>query len=308
MTRGVLLALLLPLLLTAWAAVALRRTARQQRLARRLDELRFGRTSPSQIGRSTALRVLGAVSGFGHFVTASGVLSRTALLGIRRQLVAAGLRHETAVGVFVGAKIIFAIALPAVVLAVRPGLMAGGGTARLWPVALAVIGLLLPDWLLRWRRARFRAALERALPDMLDMLVMCTEAGLGLEPALARVGSKVAVIHPVMGAELTLTSHELRIMSDTRAAFVNLGERSGVIGLRRLASTLIQTLHYGTPLGPGLRGLAQEMRLEMLTRFEERAGRLPALLTLVMVLFILPSLFMVVGGPAILQVKRQFGG
>jgi tight adherence protein C len=122
------------------------------------------------------------------------------------------------------------------------------------------------------------------------------------------VGDRIAEIHPVMGTELTLTSNELRIMSDARTAFANLGERSGVIGLRRLASTLIQTLQYGTPLGPSLRGLAHELRGEMLTRFEERAGRLPALLTLVMVLFILPSLFVVVGGPAILQVSKQFGG
>ena len=303
-----LLTLMSPLLIAGLAALALRHASRQTRIEKRLQDVRFGRQERHAASGNVAGRMLDGVSRFGHIVASSGLLSGKALHGIRVQLVSAGLRHDNAVGFFLGAKIILAISLPVIATAAMPSLMASGGKMRLLLVGVAVLGLLLPEWLLRWRKKRYHAALERALPDMLDMLVMCTESGLSLEPALSRVGNEVTVIHPMMGAELTLTSIELHIMSDARIAFTNLGERSGLVGLRRLASTLIQTLQYGTPLGPSLRGLANEMRLEMLTRFEERAGRLPALLTVVMILFILPSLFMVVGGPAIVQVVKQFGG
>ena len=174
-------------------------------------------------------------------------------------------------------------------------------------VGSAIVGLLLPEWILRFLQKRYIGAIEAGLPDMLDMLVMCTESGLSLEPALVRVCQEIGPIHPAMAQELRLTTGELHILTDTRMAFTNLGERSGVRGLKRLSSTLIQTLQYGTPLGPSLRSLTGEMRQEMLTKFEERAGRLPALLTLVMIVFILPSLFLTIGGPAIIQVLRQFG-
>ena len=300
----ILLAFLLMAGVSAWA---LRRTSRQARIDKRLLDLRVGRRAQHEATGNLGIRVLDGVSRFGHVVAASGVLSGKALQGIRAQLMAAGLRHDNAVGFFLGAKIILAISLPLLAVAAMPSLIASGGNMRFLLFGLAVIGLLLPDWLLRFQKKRHHAALERALPDMLDMLVMCTESGLSLEPALARVGTEVTVIHPVMGAELMLTSNELHITSDTRIAFTNLGERSGLTGLRRLASTLIQTVQYGTPLGPSLRGLANEMRIEMLTRFEERAGRLPALLTVVMILFILPSLFLVIGGPAIVQISKQIG-
>lgn len=302
-----MLTLLAPLLMAGLAAWALRRTNRQARVEKRLQDVRFGRQVRPATAGNIAGHVLDGVSRFGHVVASSGLLSGKALQGIRGQLASAGLRHDNAVGFFLGAKIILAISLPLLAVAAMPSLIASGSKMRLLLFGAAVFGLLLPEWLLRWKKKRYHAALERALPDMLDMLVMCTESGLSLEPALARVGSEVTVIHPVMGAELMLTSNELHIMSESRIAFTNLGERSGLAGLRRLASTLIQTLQYGTPLGPSLRGLANEMRLEMLTRFEERAGRLPALLTVVMILFILPSLFMVIGGPAILQVTKQLG-
>ncbi len=200
------------LLIAAISGLALRRTARQDRITRRLSELRAGRQTSTAEAGNVSGRILDGISRFGHVVAASGVLSGKALTGIRAQLSAAGWRHSNAVGFFVGAKIILAITLPLLGAAIMPSLLvAGGSKTTLVVVALAVVGLLLPDWLLGWRRKRYHAALERGLPDMLDMLVMCTESGLSLEPALARVGNEIAVIHPVMGAELTLTSNEMHI-------------------------------------------------------------------------------------------------
>jgi tight adherence protein C len=171
-----------------------------------------------------------------------------------------------------------------------------------------VIGLLGPDWTIRWLRGRHLAAVENGLPDALDMLVICAEAGLPLEPAIARVGREIRPAHPAVSVEFLQTASEMRIVSDHRLILTQLGTRTGLAGCKRLATTLVQTLQYGTPLVDALRVLAAEMRTELLTRFEARAARLPVLLTLPMIVFILPCVFLVVGGPAIIQVIRVFKG
>ena len=94
-------------------------------------------------------------------------------------------------------------------------------------------------------------------------------------------------------------------MTDRRAAILNMGARTGLESLKRLGATLVQTMQYGTPLSQALRTLSAEMRTEMLTRFEERAARLPVLLTVPMIVFILPTVFAVVGGPAMLRVMAS---
>ena len=132
--------------------------------------------------------------------------------------------------------------------------------------------------------------------------MICSEAGLALEAALERVGVEVRQVHPAVADEMLHTTQELRVNSDRRVALTNMGTRTGVENLRRLAGTLAQTLQYGTPLSQALRVLSTEMRAESLTAFETRAGRLPVLMTLPMILFILPCVFMVVGGPAMVQV------
>ena len=275
-------AMVLPLLLAAGLALLLRRAERLDVTTRRLQGVMLGRRANQSAANAFPARLLLGIAGFGRAIAGSGVLSGKALDGIRKQLAGAGVRGSNAVGLFLGTKIILAVTFP-VLLAATVDVHVSGLMHKMLIVAAAVFGLLLPEF----------------------MLVMCTESGLSLEPALTRVCSEIASIHPVMARELALTTGELHIMTEPRAAFTNLGERSGLRGLTRLASTLTQTLQYGTPLAPALRSLTTEMRQDMLTRFEERAGRLPSLLTVVMILFILPSLFMIVGGPAVLQVMQQ---
>ncbi|MDR3522893.1 MAG: type II secretion system F family protein [Acetobacteraceae bacterium] len=297
-------AMVLPLLLAAGLALLLRRAERLDVTTRRLQGVMLGRRANQSAANAFPARLLLGIAGFGRAIAGSGVLSGKALDGIRKQLAGAGVRGSNAVGLFLGTKIILAVTFP-VLLAATVDVHVSGLMHKMLIVAAAVFGLLLPEFILKSMRKRYLAALESGVPDMLDMLVMCTESGLSLEPALTRVCSEIASIHPVMARELALTTGELHIMTEPRAAFTNLGERSGLRGLTRLASTLTQTLQYGTPLAPALRSLTTEMRQDMLTRFEERAGRLPSLLTVVMILFILPSLFMIVGGPAVLQVMQQ---
>ena len=294
----------LPLLLAVALAVLLRRAENRDVTTRRLQGVMLGRRADQSAANAFPTRLLLGIAGFGRAIAGSGVLSGKALDGIRKQLASSGVRSSNAVGLFLGTKIILAVTFP-MLLAATVDVHGSGAMHKILIVAAAVFGLLLPEFILKSIRKRYLAALESGVPDMLDMLVMCTESGLSLEPALARVCSEIAAIHPVIARELALTTGELQIMTEPRAAFTNLGERSGLRGLTRLASTLTQTLQYGTHLAPALRGLTAEMRQDMLTRFEERAGRLPSLLTVVMILFILPSLFMVVGGPAALQVMQQ---
>ncbi len=160
--------------------------------------------------------------------------------------------------------------------------------------------------MVRRLRNRYVKKVEASLPDALDMLLICTQAGLPLEPALMRVAQEIQGAHPQIGWELEQTVNELQVNSASRVALTNLGERTGLKSMKRLTTTLIQTMQYGTPLGEALRVLASEMRQETLIRFEEKAARLPVLLTLPMVAFVLPCIFVVVAGPAAIKLMAAF--
>jgi tight adherence protein C len=207
-------------------------------------------------------------------------------------------------GIFVGAKVILLVGIPLIGFIAEQQLNISSMPRVAILVVCAIIGLLGPDMLLRRVRKAHLAALERGLPDALDMLVICAEAGLALEAGIDRVATEIAPAHPAVARELSLTATELRILADRRVALTNMGVRTGLNTLQRLGSTLVQTLQYGTPLGQVLRSLATEMRYEMQMRFEAQAARLPVLLTLPMIVFILPCIFIVVGGPAGLSVQR----
>jgi tight adherence protein C len=170
------------------------------------------------------------------------------------------------------------------------------------PLAAGVAGLLLPDIVVRHRRKKYIARVERGLPDALDLLVICAQAGLGLTAAIVRVAEEMQQGSEAIGLELALTANELQLIADSRSALLNMGTRTGIDGLVRLGTTLVQSMQYGTPLSDSMRLLSAEMRQETLTRYEAKAGRLGVLLSLPMIVFILPCLFLVVGGPAAVQV------
>jgi len=299
-TRALALQLLLSLLLFSLVAatVVLPRLRRAAVLAERLRAL-GGRPGTVRPGRHALAGMLRRIGGG---VLSSGVLGAEALADLRRSVVAAGFRSPAAVAVFVGAKASLFLLLPMLVWATTHG----ADNRPLMVAAAAVAGLMGPDFALRSVRARHLKAVSRGLPDALDLLVICAEAGLPLEAAVDRVATETEGSSPAVSAELSLTATELRILSDRRTALLNMGARTGLESLKRLGSTLAQTLQYGTPLTQALRVLAAELRHEALMGFEARAARLPALLTLPTILFILPCLFLVVGGPAALRVIDLF--
>ena len=186
--------------------------------------------------------------------------------------------------------------LPALIWVTLQHFGISGIMVTLLPAASGVIGLLAPDWLIGQQRKRYLARIETGLPDALDMLVICAQAGLGLGPAIIRIAAEMQNSYREIAAELEKTANELQVMSDSRIAIINLGTRTGLDSLKRLSTTPAQTLRYGTPLWDALRVLSAEMRQEMLTRFEARAARLPVLLTMPTVIFIMPCVFLIAGG------------
>jgi tight adherence protein C len=208
--------------------------------------------------------------------------------------------------IFVGAKIACLLLLPA--LTYLTSVLLSYSTMRQMVLTLVslVVAMMLPNWVISAIRRPYQQALRRGIPDALDLLVVCAEAGLGLESAVERVAQEMRRSNRPVSVEFALLNHEMRIFPDRKIALTNLSERSGQPAFKRLAGTIGQTLKYGTPLGQGLRSLASEMRNERMIQFEERAGKLPALLVLPMTGFILPCLFIILMGRPATQIMALF--
>jgi tight adherence protein C len=163
-----------------------------------------------------------------------------------------------------------------------------------------IFGIMGPEWILAIFRRRHAAALERGTPDALDLLVACSEAGMGLESALERVSHEMQRSNPVTSNVLTNFLNDLRILT-RRDAFANLNARSGGEGMRRFGTMLGQSLQYGTPLGDALRAVADELRRDRMNKLEEKAVKLPAKLIFPLIFFIMPSLYIVLLGTSFMR-------
>jgi tight adherence protein C len=155
-----------------------------------------------------------------------------------------------------------------------------------------------PDTWVKNQTQKRSDAIRKGLPDALDLLVICSEAGLTVEAGFNRVARELGAAYPELGDELTLTAIELGFLQDRRTALDNLAKRVDLQSVRAVVTTLIQTEKYGTPLAASLRVLSAEFRNERMMRAEEKAARLPAVMTVPLILFILPTLFIVLIGPA----------
>jgi tight adherence protein C len=168
----------------------------------------------------------------------------------------------------------------------------------IWPVLGAYMGMKLPGiYVGRKRKKRF-GSIQRALPDVLDLMTICAEAGLSLAAMLERVSRELAISYPETAEELSMTSIEMGFLPDRNKALSNLAERCSLPEVRGIVSVLIQTEKYGTPIAQALRVLSAEFRQSRMLRAEQKAARLPALMTIPMICFILPTLFIVIISPA----------
>jgi tight adherence protein C len=166
------------------------------------------------------------------------------------------------------------------------------------------IGIIAPRLILSALSRRFNAAVRRGAPDAIDLLVVCSEAGMGLESALERVAEEMTRSNPAMARVLSTLLDDLRILPNRRDAFEKLAATSE--GLRRFGTMINQSLQYGTPLSQALRAIAEELRRESIIKLEERAHKLGAHLTAPMVVFMLPAMFVVIGGSSYLRLIGAF--
>ena len=171
-----------------------------------------------------------------------------------------------------------------------------------------IIGWWFPEVLLSRLAARRQVRLDLGVPDALDLLVICAEAGLGLDQAIEQVSRDLRLSNREVAEEFAATAAEMRVLADRSKALDNLARRAGLSSLRSIVATLNQTIKFGTPLTASLRVFAAEMRAERLAQFEERATRLPVLLTIPLMMFILPALIIVVGTPLGLRIMDMLGG
>jgi tight adherence protein C len=182
-----------------------------------------------------------------------------------------------------------------------------GGVRRYATVAgLLVTSYKAPDIWLKNKVTKRSHAIRKGLPDALDLLVICAEAGLTVDAAFGRVSRELGKAYPELGDEFGLTAIELGFLNERRQAFENLAHRVDLEAVRGVVTTMIQTEKYGTPLASALRVLSAEFRNERMMRAEEKAARLPAIMTVPLILFILPTLFVVILGPAACAISDNF--
>jgi tight adherence protein C len=171
-------------------------------------------------------------------------------------------------------------------------------------VAAACLGYYFPALYVTNRVTKRQKAIRRAWPDALDLLLICVEAGMGVESAFRKVADEIGLQSPVLGEELSLTTAELAYLPDRRTAYENLALRTGVYSVKSVVTSLIQAEKCGTPVGESLRVLAQESRDMRMSEAEKKAAGLGPKLTIPMILFFLPVLFAVIITPAAIQIAN----
>ncbi len=178
---------------------------------------------------------------------------------------------------------------------------------RYMTVAATLVGAYkAPDIWLKNKITKRSKSVRKGLPDALDLLVICAEAGLTVDAAFNRVARELGKAYPELGDEFGLTAIELGFLNERRQAFENFATRVDLEAVRGVVTTMIQTEKYGTPLASALRVLSSEFRNERMMRAEEKAARLPAIMTVPLILFILPVLFIVILGPAACSIADAF--
>jgi tight adherence protein C len=222
----------------------------------------------------------------------------------------AGLHRKSDPTVFWGVKALLTISLPiGFFLSQSDSLdLASINSLLFFCLSLAVLGFYIPDILLRVKIARRKAKIMEALPDALDLLVICVEAGMGLDSAIQRVGEEIRLRCGVLSDEFKLLNQEVRMGESRQAALRNLARRADLEAVNSLVSLLIQTERFGTSLARALRVYADSFRTQRFQRAEEMAAKLPVKLMFPLILFIFPALFIAILGPAVLRVLELFPG
>jgi tight adherence protein C len=227
---------------------------------------------------------------------------------LRHRLKAAGFRSEKHLMTFMAFRVI----LPPVMLIVGLVYMFVIGNFEL-PVAIkivtalavGVLGFYLPSLFIENTAQKRRQSVEQSFPDALDMLLICVQSGMSVEAAFGKVAREVTVQSMELAEELSLTTAELSYLPDRRTAYENLAKRTGLEGVKAVCTALVQAERYGTPVGQALRVMAKENRDIRMSKAEQKAAALPPKLTVPMIIFFLPVLFIAIIGPACINVFQM---
>jgi tight adherence protein C len=223
---------------------------------------------------------------------------------IRVKLLNAGFRQESAVAVYYGVKVISLLVV--LILAIPCLVMKFGMTQRaaMFAVCLGGLGFYLPDIFVNKRKKRRAESIFLSLPDALDLMVVCVEAGLGLDSAMRRVSSELARSSPVLCEEFAIANFQLQMGRSRREALRDLGIRTGIEDVRSLAAVIIQAEKFGSSIGAALRVQSDSMRLRRRQLAEERAAKTAVKIMIPLILFIFPGVFVVLVGPAGMQMAK----
>lgn len=217
-------------------------------------------------------------------------------------MIRAGYRSPTAILAMRGLKVLLPIALVAAVY--FSGFYLSSPLLILVGALLA--GVLLPELWTLWRVSARQERLRRALPDAMDLLVICVEAGLGLDQALLRVSQELKVVHPELSDELQLVNLEMRVGKSRIEALREMARRTGIEDVKALVAMLVQTDRFGTSIASALRVHSDDLRTRRRQRAEEQSAKTSVKMVPVLVMFIFPALMVVILGPAILILLREF--
>ena len=292
------------MVLAIYAAVTIRdpMAKRVKALEARREQLKAGIVTSGVKKRASLVRRTDTTDKVKDSLDRLNILQDSQIKVIQQKMAHAGYRNKELAVLIVGIR-----AIMPVVLGGLAGLLIY--VVELWPdwgpmMRLSVFAGVLflsykgPEIYISNKATKRTKEVQKGLPDALDLLVICAEAGLTVDAAFNRVAKELGRAYPELGDEFALTSIELSFLNERKMAFNNLAYRVNLDAVKGVVTTMIQTERYGTPLASALRVLSAEFRNERMMRAEEKAARLPAIMTIPLILFILPTLFVVILGPA----------
>ncbi|KLI64256.1 type II secretion system F family protein [Aurantiacibacter marinus] len=301
-------------LMAIYAAVTVRdpMAKRVKALNDRRTELKTGMLTQTAKKRQSLVRKTETTEKVKDTLQGMKVLQESQVKDVQQKLAQAGFRNKEMAVVIIFARMVLPIVLGllgVVVLYWTETFPEWGSMKRFMAfAALVIAGYKGPEVYLKNASNKRTKLIQKGLPDALDLLVICAEAGLTVDAAFNRVARELGRAYPELGEEFALTAIELAFLTERRQAFENLAYRVDLDAVRGVVTTMIQTERYGTPLASALRVLSAEFRNERMMRAEEKAARLPAIMTVPLIMFILPVLFIVILGPAACSIADAFSG
>ena len=302
----------LAVVLAIYAAVTVKdpMARRVKALNARRDELKAGIVKANARKRQSLVRKSEGTEKIKDTLEGMKVLQQSQIEAIQQKLAHAGYRNKELAVYVIAARIVLPLVLGGLgffMIYLIDYFPDWGGMKRVGVMAVLLFaGYKGPEIYLKNKASKRTDLVRKGLPDALDLLVICAEAGLTVDAAFNRVAKELGRAYPELGDEFALTAIELSFLTDRKMAFDNLAYRVDLESVRGVVTTMVQTERYGTPLASALRVLSAEFRNERMMRAEEKAARLPAIMTVPLILFILPVLFIVILGPAACSISDAF--